>query len=123
MELLKNGDFKQGLRHWLEGSERLHAPWHAQNIGLQLLFEQGLVGLVLGASLLALALGRLLIGSARDHPLAPALAAGLIGFVIYGQFESLIDVPRLALLFFVFSALGLGLRAPPPPPVPKPAAG
>lgn len=120
VELLRNGDFQQGLRHWLPVSERLHTPWHAQHIGLQLLFEQGLFGFALGVSLWLLAMGRLLIGSARDHPLAPAVAAGLISFLVVGQFESLIDVPRLALLFFVFTALGLGLRAPPPPSIPKP---
>lgn len=119
VELLRNGDFRQGLRHWLSSSEKWHTPWHTQHIGLHLLFEQGLFGLAIGVSLWLLAMGRLLIGSARDHPLAPAVASGLVGFLIVGQFESLIDVPRLALLFFVLTALGLGLRAPPPPPIPK----
>jgi hypothetical protein len=32
-----------------------------------------------------------------------------------------VDVPRLALLFYVCLMLGLGLRAPPPPPIPKAA--
>ena len=117
-ELLRNGDFRQGLAHWFPLSEGHHQPWHADNLGLHLLFEQGVVGLVLGLLLLALALGRLLIGTTREHPLAPALAAALIAFVLLGLFESLIDAPRIAFLFLTLLALGLGLRAPPPPPVP-----
>ena len=120
-ELLRNGDFRSELRHWLPAVEGHADPWHARNAVLQLLFEQGVVGLLVGGGLVLLALGRLLIGPARDHPLAPALTAALLAFLVVGQFESLVDVPRLALLFFVCLMLGLGLRAPPPPPIPKPA--
>lgn len=119
-ELLRNGSFARGLAHWFPTSERHHLPWHADNLGLHLLFEQGVVGLVLGALLLGLALGRLLIGTAREHPLAPALAASLIAFLLLGIFDSLIDAPRIAFLFLTLLALGLGLRAPPPPPVKLP---
>lgn len=121
-ELLKNGRFQDGLSHWFPTSERHHLPWHAKNIALHLLFEQGLVGLLLGAGLVSLALGRLLIGTARDHPLAPALSMALVGFLLVGLFDSLIDAPRIAFLFLTLLALGLGLRAPPPPPVPVPAS-
>jgi hypothetical protein len=121
-ELLKNGSFRDGLKHWFPTSEEHQLPWHAKSLGLQLLFEQGVVGLLLGGAMLLLALGRLLIGEARDHPLAPALSTALIAFLVLGLFDSLIDAPRIAFLFLTLLALGLGLRAPPPPPVPVPAS-
>lgn len=119
-ELLKNGDFRDGLERWLATSERHHLPWHAKNIGLHLLYEQGLVGLLLGASLFALALGRLMLGSASDHPLAPAMAGALIAFLCVGLFDSLLDAPRVAFVFYSLLLLSLGLRAPPPPPIKLP---
>lgn len=117
-ELLKNGGFRQELAHWFPTSEHHYFPWHAENLVVHVLFEQGLVGLLVAGGLYALALGRLLMGSARDHPLAPALAGSLIAFFTVGLFDSLVDTPRLALLVLTLLAVSLGLRAPPPPPVP-----
>lgn len=117
-ELLRNGDFRAELAHWFPTSERHYFPWHAENLGVHVLFEQGVVGLLLAAGLFALALGRLLMGSARDHPLAPALAGALIAFFFVGLFDSMVDAPRVALLVLSLLLLSLGLRAPPPPPVP-----
>lgn len=119
-ELLHNGDFGRGLERWLATSERHHLPWHAKNIGVHLLYEQGVVGLVLGGALLMLALGRLMLGTASEHPLAPALAAALIAFLGVGLFDSLLDAPRVAFVFYTLLLLSLGLRAPPPPPVQLP---
>lgn len=119
-ELLRNGDFSQGLERWLPTSERHHLPWHAKNIGLHLMYEQGLVGLLLALALVGLAIGRLSLGSASEHPLAPALLAALVGFGFVGLFDSLLDAPRVAFLFYTLLLLSLGLRAPPPPPVKLP---
>ncbi len=119
-ELLRNGDFRDGLERWLATSERHHLPWHAKNIGLHLLYEQGLIGLSLGIALVGLALGRLTLGSAAEHPLAPALAGALMGFLCVGLFDSLLDAPRVAFLFWMLLLIGLGLRATPPPPVKLP---
>lgn len=116
-ELLKNGDFSAGLERWLATSERHHLPWHAKNIGVHLLYEQGVVGLLLASGLLALALGRLMLGSASEHPLAPAMAGALIAFMGVGLFDSLLDAPRVAFVFWTLLLLSLGLRAPPPPPI------
>lgn len=119
VELLRNGDFRQGLAHWFPSSDRHHLPWHAKSLPLHLLFEQGVVGLSLAVALFALAMGRLLLGAAREHPLAPALSGALLGFVLVGAFDSLVDAPRVALMFLCLLTLSLGLRAPPPPPLPK----
>lgn len=120
VEQLRNGDFKQELAHWFPSSDRHHMPWHMKSLPLHVLFEQGLVGLVLGASLFLLAVGRLIGGHAREHPLAPALVGGLAGFVVVGLFDSLVDAPRIAFLFYLLVLIALGLRAPPPMAASKP---
>ncbi|WP_349740548.1 hypothetical protein [Roseateles cavernae] len=116
--LLANGDFSRGMAHWFFSSDRHHLPWHIKSLGLHLLFEQGLLGLVLGVSLVAAVLWRCSFGHARAHALAPALVGALLGFLIVGLFDSLVDAPRIAFLFYALLLLGLGLRstrAPLPP--------
>ncbi|KQW46334.1 hypothetical protein ASD88_07955 [Pelomonas sp. Root662] len=111
--LLVNGDFNREMAHWFFSSDRHHMPWHMKNAALHVLFEQGLVGLALLGSAYVLALVRLSFGRGRDHPLAPAIVAALIGFGTVGAFDSLLDAPRIGFLFFVLLLLGLGLRALP----------
>ncbi len=99
--ILRNGTFADGMARWIPISEKFHLPWHIKNLALNLLFDQGMVGLVLFACLLVAALWRVAFGTARHHRLAPALAAALAGFVVVGAFDSLLDVPRVAFLFYL----------------------
>ena len=112
-ELLRNGDFNREMAHWFFSSDRHHLPWHAKNAALHVLFEQGLVGLSLLGFAYVLAVVRLSFGRGRDHPLAPAVVAALIGFGAVGAFDSLLDAPRIGFIFFTILLLGLGLRALP----------
>ena len=112
-DLLANGDFSHGMAHWFFSSDRNHLPWHLKNVFLHVLFDQGLFGLGVFVLMLAGALWRLVSGSARAHPLAPAIAGALVGFVMVGLFDSLLDVPRDAFVFYflLLQALTLhGLR-------------
>ena len=112
-ELLANGDFSAGMSRWFFSSDRIHLPWHLKNMALHTLFDQGTAGLALLALLTGAAFWRTTLGAARLHPLAPPLAGALAGFVVVGLTDSLLDVPRLAALFWLLVLLGLGLRAPP----------
>ncbi|MFT7722831.1 MAG: hypothetical protein QM788_08360 [Roseateles sp.] len=112
-QLLVNGDFNREMAHWFFSSDRLHLPWHIKNAALHVLFEQGLLGLALLGTAYGLALVRLAFGRGRDHPLAPAFVAALIGFGAVGAFDSLLDAPRIGFIFFTLLLLGLGLRALP----------
>ena len=47
-------------------------------------------------ALWAVALGRVSWGNAAGHPLAPALAGALLGFMLVGLFDSLVDGARIA---------------------------
>lgn len=111
--LLVNGDFNREMARWFFSSDRHHLPWHIKNAALHVLFEQGLVGLALMGGAYLLVLARLSFGRGRDHPLAPAVVAALIGFGVVGAFDSLLDAPRIGFLFFTLLLLGLGLRALP----------
>jgi hypothetical protein len=111
--LLINGDFNREMAHWFFSSDRYHLPWHIKNVALHVLFEQGLIGLTLLGGTYLVALARLAFGRGRDHPLAPAIVAALIGFAAVGTFDSLLDVPRVGFIFFTLLLLGLGLRAMP----------
>lgn len=114
-QLLANGSFADGMAHWFSSSDRNHMPWHIKSMGMNVLFDQGMVGVTLLGVLLAGALWRTSFGKARQNPLAPALAAGLTGFIMVGLFDSLLDVPRLAWLFYLLVLVALTLppwRAP-----------
>lgn len=107
-DLLANGDFSQGLARWFSSSDRNHLPWHIKNMPLNVVFDQGLLGLGLFVCLISIALWRLSWGAARDHALAPALAGAIVGFGVVGLFDSLLDVPRVAFLFYFLILLAVG---------------
>ena len=109
-ELLTNGNFAQDMAGWFTTSDRFHLPWHIKNLGLNVLFDQGAVGLLLFVMLTGGALFRLVAGAARRHPFSPFLAAALAGFLLVGLFDSLLDVPRLAFLFYLLTFVALALR-------------
>lgn len=106
-ELLDNGDFSADLQRWFFSSDHNHLPWHIKNLFMNVVFDQGGVGLVLFMAMWLAALWRVSLGSAKDHPLAPAIGGGLVGFVLVGLFDSLVDVPRLAWVFYLVLLLGL----------------
>jgi len=105
--LLKNGSFRDEMAHWFSSSDRDHLPWHAKSIFVHVLVDQGVFGVALFAALTLAALGRLTFGKARDDPLAPFLAAAIIGLLAVGLFDSLLDVPRLALVYYFVTLLAL----------------
>ena len=106
-ELLANADFSQGLAHWFMSSDRNHLPWHIKSMPLNIVFDQGVLGLMLWLGMVAVALWRLSLGAAQSHPLAPAIAGAITGFCMVGLFDSLLDVPRVAFLFYFLLLMAL----------------
>ena len=113
-DLLNNGNLADGLAHWFSSSDSHHMPWHIKSLFFNTLFDQGLIGLTVLSLLVLVAIFRLTVGSARNHPLAAAILGSLIGFLVVGAFDSLIDVPRLASLFYLVLMTGLMTRVPAP---------
>ncbi|MBL8383584.1 MAG: hypothetical protein JNM90_10930 [Burkholderiales bacterium] len=109
-QVLLNGDFSEGLARWFPLSEAIHLPWHAKNLFLHVLIEHGMIGLGLLVVALGAALWRSALGRSADHPVAPPLAGALAGFLVVGLFDSLLDVPRVAFLFYLCVFLALLIR-------------
>jgi hypothetical protein len=109
--LLSNGDFSAELAHWFFTSDHSHLPWHAKNMAINVLFDQGMLGLALLTALLGAAFWRLGLGGARNHPLAPTLAGALTAYLVVGLFDSLLDVPRVTFVFYWLVLLSLTLGA------------
>ncbi len=99
--LLDNGRFDLGLAHWLPAAQSYFLPWHIDNLFLEVLIERGLITVLAMAALLLWVLWRLLLGRARSHALAPYLAASISGVMLVGLVSSVLDVPRVAFLFFL----------------------
>jgi hypothetical protein len=91
-ELLRNGDFSDANNYWFFSSDRSHLPWHIKNLGLNLYFEMGWLG-VTGYGLMLLSVLAVLLQRGDS-----AWLAAVIAFHVVGLFDSLIDVPRLTLL-------------------------
>jgi hypothetical protein len=104
-EIGRNPGFQDGLAGWFFSSDRHHLPWHAKNLGLHLLVEQGAIGLAAFGLLTLGALARL---ARRDAgPMAGTLAGALTGFLVVGLFDSLLDAPRVAWVFHLLLAWAL----------------
>jgi len=108
-QLLANGSFEDGMARWFFSSDRHHMPWHAKNMAVHVLFEQGTLGLVAWAVALAAAIWRLTAGAAHRHPLAPALAAALVGVLVVGLVDSILDMPRIGWLLLLLMTVALAL--------------
>ena len=110
--LLANGDFSGGIDRWFFTSDRHHLPWHAKSMFVHLYVEQGLAGLLAVGLAIVAACVRLARAASRGHPFAPVALASIVGFVVVGVFDSLLDAPRIALPFLLLLWLGLVARPP-----------
>lgn len=107
LPMLANSDFSAGMAHWFPAAQSYFVPWHLDNLYLELLVERGLPGLLVFLAMVAHALWRVLRGPGRLRPLSPYLAASLLAVLLVGLVSSVMDVPRVAFLFFllVFAAM------------------
>ena len=111
-DLLHNGDFMRGADRWFFSSDRYHLAWHAKDMGLNLYFDQGLFGLISFGLLFLYALVRQAGSALRGDMLSATRFASLAGFLMVGLFDSILDFPRLSLLFYLLllSSLLVPLR-------------
>ncbi|MES2740014.1 MAG: hypothetical protein V4754_03565 [Pseudomonadota bacterium] len=119
-ELLRNGTFMAGHDYWFFSSDRHHLPWHIKNLPLHLYAETGWFGLLSWSLLVACALATLARQVWRGQAGAAPCLAALTGFLVVGVFDSLLDVPRLALLFYLLLLCALLRPLPSPLSVRRP---
>ncbi len=98
-DLLKNGDFSGGGDFWFFKSGD-HLFWHAKNLWVHLLFEQGWLGVLSFTLLLLLALVRLGRPVLQGEMRSTVLLASTAAWIVVGGVDSLVDAPRLALLVY-----------------------
>jgi hypothetical protein len=103
--VLANTDFEAGMDRWLFNSGD-HLKWHTKNLFLHILFETGLVGLLLFSSVLLGALLNLIERISAGDRFALVQLVSLTGFLVLGIFDSLIDDPRISMLFLLLLFLG-----------------
>jgi len=94
-DILKNGRFTGGLTRWFITSD-IPRAWRAATTPLQILIEQGWIGLVLTFGLLAGAATSVL--TRRRDPSAAAALASIAALVTVGLFESVLCGPRIIVL-------------------------
>jgi len=111
-DLLRNGDFANGGDYWFFKSGD-HLFWHAKNLWVHLLFEQGWLGVVSFTLILILALVRLGRTVARGALQSTVLLASTGAWIIVGGVDSLVDAPRLALLVYGLLFIGAAWGAAP----------
>ncbi len=104
-DLLRNGDFTKGGDFWFFKSGD-HLFWHAKNLWVHLLFEQGWMGLILFNLILLLALVRLARAVLGGSIEATVLLAATGAWIIVGGVDSLVDAPRIALLVYAILLIG-----------------
>ena len=111
-DLLHNGDFSRGTDRWFFSSDFDHLQWQMENLGISLYFDQGIFGLVSFGLTILYALIRLGKLALRGDMLSAAKFASLLGFLMVGLFDSILDLQRLSLLFYLVlcSSLLLPLR-------------
>lgn len=100
-ELLRNGGFERGNDFWFFSSDRHHLPWHTKNLALNLYFETGWLGLFGFCFLVGAACLHLLRRAWHGDMAAASWLAAILAFLTVGLFDSLLDVPRIGLLFFL----------------------
>lgn len=107
LQPLENGNFLKGMAHWFPAAQSYFLPWHIDNLFLEILVERGSLGLLLFIALMAYALWHLVFGRAQTLALSAYLAASLCGALLVGLVSSLMDVPRVAFLFYLLALFSI----------------
>ena len=97
---LRNGNFSQGLDTWFFSVDN-DRPWRIWSLPVHVLFEQGWLGVLAWSAFVALGLWRAARATWRNDAMAGAMLASTLGFLVIGGVASLIDSPRLLLLFLL----------------------
>ena len=99
-ELVKNGDFSQQMDFWFFTADD-HIPWRTENLLMEILFDQGWLGMI-SFLLLSIKIISSLYQNTLKHDLFSSIAlSSIIGFQIIGITDSPFDMPMITLLFFL----------------------
>lgn len=125
--LLRNGDFSRGADHWYFTSDALDA-FRLENQWLEVLFDQGWLGLLAFVLLTGYAWLYLAARALKNDLLALGALASITGVLVVGLFSTVFWSPRLSMLFYLILLLFLARIPVSTPPrtnafVREPASG
>jgi len=103
--LVLNGDFSSGMQQWFFSTDS-HLPWHAKNLFLHVLFEQGWFGFACFIAIFAYAMVRWARGAWRNDSVSLVFFAAFTAFLVVGVVDSLVDETRLAFLCYLLLMVG-----------------
>lgn len=98
--LLLNGDFSKAMDHWFFSADE-HLQWHAKSLPVAVVFDQGWFGLLALGLFSILAIKRAASSAWRGSLQAATALAALVGFLVVGLFDTLIDTPRFLFLLIL----------------------
>ena len=99
-KLIQNADFSQGMDHWFFSADD-HTPWRTENLWVQLVFDQGWLGLISFMLLLLYSIIYLCTRLAKQDYYAAITLSALAGFLVLGVIDSPLDQPVIGFLFFM----------------------
>ncbi|MBZ9611737.1 hypothetical protein [Rheinheimera maricola] len=108
--LLSNSNFSEQMRHWFFSSDRHHMPYHVKGLWPMQLFEMGLIGLLLWSGLTAVVLMQQWFSKTHYSQTGSTVALALLGVLLVGLFDSVIDGGRMAMLYFALLLLSASIR-------------
>ena len=104
--LVRNGDFTRTNDFWYFSTDD-HLPWHTKQLGVQVFFAQGWLGLLVLTAFVMVVWRKLLRNALKGSLFAIALLSSTAGFLLIGLLSSPFDAPRLTFTFFSLMFLGL----------------
>ncbi len=105
-----NGDFDDAGARWFPTGRYYYFPWHIDNMYVEALIGQGLVGLLSMLVQGAMALSGLWRRGEGAQADLPVLAAAVVGGLVVGLLGSAQNSPRVMLLFWLLVWLSLIVR-------------
>ena len=104
--LLENGDFARGLDFWVF-TDDTHTAWRMFNQYLMLWFETGAIGVGAFLAFAGVAMAGGIRATWNGAVTGAAVTGSIVGFLLSGLFDNLMEAPRLATLFFLVCLCGL----------------
>ncbi|NOQ14288.1 MAG: hypothetical protein GQ583_07425 [Methyloprofundus sp.] len=98
--VLYNGDFSKGMDHWFFTADD-HTPWRTENLWVQILFDQGWLGLIAFTLILFYTIAYLFQQLLKQQYYAAITLSALSGFLVLSVIDSTFDQPNITLLFFM----------------------
>ena len=105
-EMLTNGDFRSGMDRWIFTDDS-HISWRMLNEYLMLWFETGATGVIAFLALAGVAIAGGIRATWYGAVTGAAVAGSVVGFLVSGLFDNVLEAPRLATLFFLVCLCGL----------------